>query len=352
MQTPRTTFLRTLAAGAASVPLLSPDVAAAADPAASPSKMMGKAKFIDVSGIRTRYFDGGKGVPLVMIHGGQWPSTSSCEQFTALFDLLAAHYHVYVFDKLGAGFTDNPKTDADYSMDAVVRHAYGFITAAGITTCILAGHSRGALPAARIAVDHPELVSHLVIFDTNALASDEFKLSERPDPPPVAGVPSRDAIRRADLASPLSVNKAVITDAWVDAEYRIAQLPKLAEADRKFRALRDQWIHDNPEKMRENPMLGNNMGAVVWWMIESKHETLALIRAGKLKAPTAIIWGWNDPFAPYALGLDTMKTISAVNERTEMHFVNHAGHFVFAEQPEAAARHLISFVSANEPFRG
>jgi pimeloyl-ACP methyl ester carboxylesterase len=186
-----------------------------------------------------------------------------------------------------------------------------------------------------------------VIFDTNALASDEIKLSDRPDPPPVAAVTSRDAIRRADLASPLSVNKAVISDAWVDAEYRVAQLPKLAEADQKFRALRDAWIKNNPEKMRTNPELGNNMGAVVWWMIDNKHETLALIRAGKLMMPTILIWGWNDPFAPYTLGLDTMKTIAAANPRTEMHFLNHAGHFVFAEQPEPAARLIVSFVSAN-----
>ena len=308
--------------------------------------MMGTAKFIDVDGIRTRYFDAGDGEAMVLIHGGQWPATSSADGWAAIFDRLAARFHVYAFDKLGMGFTDNPKTDADYSMDAVIRHAEGFIRAIGLDRAIIVGHSRGALPAARIAVDRPELVSHLVILDTNALASDDIKISDRSDPRPMTAVPTREDIRQADLKSYLSYRKDFITDAYVDAEYRIAQLPKLREADQKFRELRDKWIRDNPDKMKANPVLGNNMGAVVWWMIDAKHETLDLISAGRLKAPTVIIWGWNDMFAPITLGLDTMKTISKVVERCELQMVNQAGHYVFAEQPEAVTRLIEGFVAA------
>lgn len=93
-------------------------------------------------------------------------------------------------------------------------------------------------------------------------------------------------------------------------------------------------------------MLGNNMGSVVWWMIDCKHETLNRIRAGKLKAPTVLVWGWNDPFAPYSLGLSTMDTISKVVDRTELHMVNHASHFVFCDQPVEVTRLITSFISA------
>jgi 2-hydroxy-6-oxo-6-(2'-carboxyphenyl)-hexa-2,4-dienoate hydrolase len=345
METPRRNFLQALA-GAAALPLwpgaLAP--AAAAAPALRDSRLMGEAKFIDVDGIRTRYFDAGSGEPLVLIHGGQWPATSSAGGWAPIFDHLAARFHVYAFDKLGMGYTDNPKTDADYSMAAVVRHAHGFIKSAGITRAVVLGHSRGALPAARIAIDDPGLVSHLVILDTNALASDEIKIPDRPDPPPVDKLPTREEIRQADLASRLSVQKDFITDAYVEGEYEISRLPKLQEADKKFRALRDQWIREHPEEMKANPMLGNNMGAVVWWMIKEKHETLDLIRAGRLKAPTVIIWGWNDTFAPYALGLDTMNTIAKVNARTEMHFVNQCGHFIASEHPEQVTKLIEDFV--------
>lgn len=307
---------------------------------------MGTPKFVDVDGIRTRYFDAGRGPTLVLIHGGQWPATASADGFAAIFDRLAASYHVYAFDKLGMGYTDLPKTSADYSMDGIIRHAYGFIRAAGITRAIVAGHSRGALPAARIAADHPELVSHLIIFDTNALASDDVTLPERPDPPPATQPPTREQIRAADLASTLSYNKAIVTDASVDAEFRIAQLPKTPEAGRQFRAAKEQFIRDNPERVRANPSLVNDSGERVWWMIDTKHSTLDLIRAGHLKMPTCIIWGWNDTFAPYRFGLSAMDIISKANDNAEMHFVNHAGHFVFAEQPETVTRLIEGFMRA------
>jgi len=347
MKPQRREFLATAAAGALALPLFARTAAAAAGPATSyDSRLMGAPKFVDVDGIRTRYFDAGRGPVMVLIHGGQWPATTSAEGFAAIFDRLAASYHVYAFDKLGMGYTDLPKTLADYSMDGIIRHAYAFIRAVGITRAIVAGHSRGALPAARIAVDHPELVSHLIIFDTNALAADDITLPERPDPPPPPQTPTREQIRAADLASPLSHNKAFITDAYVEGEYRIALLPKTQEAARQFRAAKEEWIRNHPDRMRANPSLANDQGALVWWMVDAKHATLDSIAAGHLKLPTVIIWGWNDPFAPYRFGLGAMSIISQANDATEMHFVNDSGHFVFAEQPQTVTRLIDSFIRA------
>ena len=347
MKTPRSTFL--LAAGAGlTAPLLAQATAGAADtpPISYDSRLMGAPKFVDVDGIRTRYFDAGRGPVMVLIHGGQWPATASADGFAAIFDRLAASYHVYAFDKLGMGFTDAPKSAAGYSMDAIIQHAYGFIRTLGITRAIVAGHSRGALPAVRIAVDHPELVTHLIVFDTNALAPDDVTLVARPDAPAETQVPTREQIRAADLASILPYNKAFITDAYVDAEYRIATLPKTQQVAAGFRAAKEQWVREHPDRLQANPALTNDTGAAVWWLVDAKHATIDLIHAGHLKMPVCIIWGWNDKFAPYRFGLSAMDIISETNERTEMHFVNHAGHFVFAEQPVEVTRLINSFIRA------
>jgi 2-hydroxy-6-oxonona-2,4-dienedioate hydrolase len=347
VETRRREFLTMTAAGAFAMPLLAGRAFAAAAPATSyDSRLMGQPKFVDVEGIRTRYFDAGRGPALVLIHGGQWPATASADGFAAIFDHLAATYHVYAFDKLGMGYTDLPKALAEYSMDGIIRHAYGFIRAAGITRAIVAGHSRGALPAARLAVDHPELVSHLIIFDTNALATDDVTLPERPDPPLETQPPTREQIRAADLASVLSYSKASVTAASVDAEYRIAQLPKTEEAGRQFRAAKEQWVRDHPDRVKADPGVVNDAGALAWWMIDTKHATLELIRAGQLQMPTAIIWGWNDPFAPIRFGLSAMETIGKANGNTEMHFVNHASHFVFSDQPVEVTRLITTFMRA------
>ena len=132
MESARRDFLKQMALAGAAVPLLKTAAAAAETPQPGTIKAMGPEKFIDVGGIRTRYYEGGTGTPLVMIHGGQWPATSSADSWAPIFGKLTQRFHVYAFDKLGMGFTDNPKTDADWSIDGIIRHAYGFIKAVGV----------------------------------------------------------------------------------------------------------------------------------------------------------------------------------------------------------------------------
>jgi 2-hydroxy-6-oxonona-2,4-dienedioate hydrolase len=346
MKTPRRVFVKQLATGLGAAFVLRGAVQAQERPRPSrDSKLMGEAKFVEVEGVWTRYFEGGHGDALVLVHGGQWPAAASADDWRPIFDHLATHFRVYAFDKLGMGFTDNPKRDTDYSMDAIIQHAYGFIQAVGIQHTVLVGHSRGALPVARIAVDHPDLVSHLVILDSNTLAPDDPNTPDRIDPSPDQKPPTRAEIRRAQMASRQSVQKDFLTDTYIEAEYRIGQLAKIHEVGRKFRELRDQWVRDNPEKMKENPKLGSNMGATTWWMVKAKNETLALIRAGRLKAPTIIIWGFDDPTAPYALGVNLMETISKVVDRAELHVINRSGHFIAAEHPEEVTRLIVGFVN-------
>lgn len=342
MDTPRRTFLQ-LAAGAATVPLFAASTASAAA-ASRDSRLMGQAKFIDVNGIRTRYFDGGSGEPLVLVHGGQWPATSSADTWAPIFDHLAAKFHVYAVDKLGMGFTDNPKTEADFSMDAITDHIHGFIRAVGIRRAVLVGHSRGALPVARIAVDHPGLVSHLVILDSNTLAPPDPNTPERIDPEANREPPSREELKRARFASNQSVVKDYLTDSYLEAEYRIAHLPKIKEVHARFNAARDKWVAANPELVKQNPLWTRNMGATTWWMYKAKFETLDRIDKGMLKAPTLIVWGFNDPTAPYKLGVDLMEQVSKVVDRTELHIINRSGHLVYAEHPEKVAGLISSFV--------
>jgi 2-hydroxy-6-oxonona-2,4-dienedioate hydrolase len=81
-------------------------------------------------------------------------------------------------------------------------------------------------------------------------------------------------------------------------------------------------------------------------MREKKYETLKLIRAGGLKAPTLIIWGLNDQSSPMKLGIDLLQVIGSVVDRTEFHVFNHAGHYVFREHAREVNKLIISFVNS------
>lgn len=289
---------------------------------------MDNPKFVTVDGIKTRYFEAGKGDNLVLISGGRFGTFYNAYHWSLNFDELSRHFRVYAFDKLGMGFTDNPKGDGEYTMAAMIEHAHGFLRALGITRATLAGHSRGALPAARIAVDDPELAQALIIFDGNTLPPED------PNEPKdfyakleigAPATPDREFVCREPIANSFSKNH--ITEDFIQEMLEIGKLPKLLEA-------RDKMEH------RLNAQFLSDVG-------KKKRETLDMIRAGRLKAPTLIIWGVNDESSPMRVGLDLLHLISSVVDRTQFHAFNHAGHYVFREHAREVNELIINFVKSH-----
>ena len=284
-------------------------------------------KFVTLGGVRTRYFEAGTGEDLVLIHGGKFGTFYSAYHWSLNFDELSEHFHVYAFDKLGMGDTDNPKSDADYTMAAVIEHARAFVQTFGIKNATLAGHSRGALPAARIAVDHPELVKALIIFDSSTLPAedpslrDDFYTNLEVGAPPV---PDREFILREPVANSYSTDH--ITDDFIEEMLRIGRLSRTLEARKKMEHFLDALFLPS--------------------MREKKYETLELIKAARLKAPTLIIWGLNDPSSPIKLGIDLLYVIGSVAARTEFHAFNHAGHYVFREHARQVNQLIVNFVKS------
>ncbi|MDA2932891.1 alpha/beta hydrolase [Acidobacteria bacterium AH-259-D05] len=312
----------------------------------SSGAMMGNAKFVDVDGIRTRYFEGGSGEAAVLVHGGSYGSTGSADTWRLNFDGLAEHFHVYAFDRLGMGYTDNPRRD-DYTMRAAVQHAYRFLQKMGIQKANLIGQSRGALPVARLAVDHPEMVKNLIIFDSNTLAPDDpstpvdfYERLEASQP----ATPTKESLRRSMETNPNSYTKDHITDEYVEAVLKITLLPKLKEAKEKMQLLRSRFVERNPEKVKQDPSIAIIRSPSPWWLRDLKYETHDLIKAGRLKAPTLIIWGFNDPSAPVILGMHLLNLIAPVVPRTQFHVFNRAAHGVYYEHPREVNRLVVDFI--------
>ena len=298
MKLPRRDFLGCSVSGISALALLLSTTSCSG--AAIEAQSMGEAKFVDVDGIRTRYFEGGSGEAMLLVHGGHFGSESSAVGWMPVFPNLAAHFHMYAIDKLGMGLTENPADDEGYLMQATVQHLYRFLETTGIDQVHLVGHSRGALPVASIAVNHPRLVKTLTIFDSNTLAPVDPPLSSpnvsRPGPPP-----TKESIREQLLSSETTFHEDFITDEYVEAELEVALSPKIREAEERMEVLRKRFIENNPEKMEARPALANNSGTG-WWLYETKDETLDMLRAGRLQIPTHVIWEFNDPSATYPDG--------------------------------------------------
>ena len=86
-----------------------------------------RAQFVDVNGIRTRYYEMGEGEAMVLVHGEGWSGHSSANVWSKDIPLFAERFHVLAPDKLGSGMTENPKDDNDLNIQGEVDHIYDFI---------------------------------------------------------------------------------------------------------------------------------------------------------------------------------------------------------------------------------
>jgi 2-hydroxy-6-oxonona-2,4-dienedioate hydrolase len=317
----RRSFLQTSMAAATALPVRT---------SAQSTPLRVAEKYVDVNGIRTRYLEAGTGEPIVLVHGGNIGTVSySANMWDLNMAGLSQHMHVYALDKLGSGYTDNPQSDGEYTMEALTRHVVDFLNALGITKASLVGHSRGALPVAHIALEHPEMVQGLIILDSSTLAPDDPEIDYDPrafyarlasNAPPA---PTAEFVRREPDAN--SFFQSHITDDYVERILEMARLPKMLEAQEKMKRLGAEFDAD---------------------IARMKAETLDRIRSGGLEAPTLILWGYNDPSAPLNLGLKLMDVIAAAQPQTQMYIVNQAGHYLCRDQVDTFNRAVISFVKS------
>ena len=138
-----------------------------------------RAQFMDVNGIRTRYYEMGEGEPMVLVHGEGWSGHSSANVWSKNIPLFAKRFHVFAPDKLGSGMTENPKDDNELNIQGEVDHIYDFIRVMKLGTVHLVGQSRGGGCVFFLALQHPEVVRDLVIVDSNTAAPEGAATRER-----------------------------------------------------------------------------------------------------------------------------------------------------------------------------
>ncbi len=283
------------------------------------------AKFVDVSGIRTRYFEAGNGDPLLLINGGQFGFYSCALDWGGNFDTLAKDFHVYAIDKIGQGHTDNPKEDADYVMGTTVWHVREFMEHLGIQSAHLAGHSRGGYTICRLALEYPELVKCLIIVDSGTLMDKSRSWYNEVAAKSREFQDKKEAIKYTIAAN--SYGTEHIAEEWLQDLLEIGNLPKFQEAMEKWPSLESRFISDHGERLVE------------------MHEW---IRGGRLKSPTLLIWGFNDPSSTLQdIGIPLMNLIFENVPAAQMHILNKAGHYCYREQPESFVAAVRGFIGSN-----
>ncbi len=117
--------------------------------------------WLDVGPGRLHYVDEGEGRPLVMVHGT--PTWSFL--YRRLVRTLRERYRCIAPDNLGFGLSDKP-AGASYRPEDQARRLARLIEALGLKEITLFVHDYGGPIGLAYALDHPDNVRSLVLFNT------------------------------------------------------------------------------------------------------------------------------------------------------------------------------------------
>jgi 2-hydroxy-6-oxonona-2,4-dienedioate hydrolase len=286
------------------------------------------AKFVDVDGINTRYYDYGQGDTIVLAGVG----TSGANLWSRNIRALATKFRVLAVDELGDGMTDAPKTDKDFGIAGQVEHLYQFILVMKLDKAHLVGVSNGGHDMFALTVEHPDIVKTLTWISGGA----EF---------------------RTDM----TMMRARVANCGADTlslEYEKCRMVARAPAPGTFPPdyeKASEWMRNLPKSvaMRQRLAAMRASGADGTAAERTyRDRILEKARSGAVQVPVLIYKGKQDVFdwtaeAPTAYlrgAMNILDLVGAKNPRVKMVVINDAGHFVFREQPAQFNADLTQFI--------
>jgi len=104
------------------------------------------------------YSETGNGEPLIILHG----LFGSSKNWLSLARVFSRHFRVFAPDLRNHGQSFH-HDKMNYSV--MVEDVYRLLAHLGIDSCSVIGHSMGGKTAMLLALDHPQLVSRLIVAD-------------------------------------------------------------------------------------------------------------------------------------------------------------------------------------------
>ncbi|MGO9832479.1 MAG: alpha/beta fold hydrolase [Myxococcaceae bacterium] len=257
-----------------------------------------------VEGLATHYLEGGRGLPVVLVHG----LGSQSLDFTPLLPSLArAGFHVYALDLPGFGRTAKPG-DRTYSIQEQAAFLASFLRVLGLEHVALVGISMGGWVAALVALEQPERVQRLVLMDSAGFA---FR-------------PSFDSA----LLTPR-------TPADVDALMKLVMphpepAPVFVKEDVIRYFSQQRWVI-------ERALLAMQTGT-----------DFLDQRLSSLKVPLLLVWGKEDALTPLALGEAMHRAVPD----SVLEVYEGCGHVAALTCQSLVGPRLVQFLSGNGPAAG
>ncbi len=117
-----------------------------------------------LNGVNLYYEVNGTGPSVILCHG----YTGSHQSWMSQVCALSPKYQTIAIDHRGHGGSDAPSSAGDYSVPILADDVRALLGHLGITKCCLVGHSLGGFMAIQLVLDHPDIISSLVLVDTSS----------------------------------------------------------------------------------------------------------------------------------------------------------------------------------------
>ncbi|HXC62034.1 MAG TPA: alpha/beta hydrolase [Nitrospiria bacterium] len=255
-----------------------------------------------IGGRRLFYRTGGKGKPVVLIHG----IGASSQIWARNLGSLARNYQVYALDLIGFGQSE--KARPAYAVEDHVNCLLNFMNHLQIEKASLIGHSMGGLIALDFRLTHPGMVEKIILVDSIALPNSKPSFTERLLCLPVLGelfmIFRSKLILRKFVSKEFYYRPELVTDEMRDP---------LMQADRAAVLKLTRTI---PSTNRREAMKG-------------------------IKAPTLILWGDQDRAIPRAHALLLQQLIP----KSQYRILKETGHHPQIEASEEFNQEVARFLA-------
>lgn len=262
-----------------------------------------RGKYVKVGPHRVHYFVGGRGKPLLLIHG----LGSRSEDWTPQIPFYAKNgYRVYAIDLLGCGRTDRP--DIAYTMQQQAELVHGFLDALSLKQSDVAGWSMGGWVALELALEDPERIRRLVLMNSAGIS---FHTTLTPD-----------------LFEPRTV-------------YELKRMEEILTS--QPRSLPGFFQQDILRVMRRNfPVIRRALESMI------RDQDALEGRLAQLDLPVLIVWGKDDALIPSSTGSRMHRLIS----QSVLQLYDGCGHLAPAMCADRIVPKVLEFLDSDPPMAG
>lgn len=283
--------------------------------------------FVTVGSLKLHHTYGGKGSPVLFIHG--LGSSGYIEWRFTLPEFVKSH-RVFAPDLPGYGRSDKPRT-ARYGIPYFGRVIDRYMESRGLREAVVVGTSMGGRIALELALHYPDRVGKLILVNSLGLGRPRIQPYYPLMMLPRVGETLLHGMRHSLRLVPSPVLRRVAAR-FVGA------------AGDLDKTMSDEYL----DHMREM-YAAEGYSAAYLATVRSMSRPQAFFRTldvssrlDKIKAPLLLVWGANDPLFP----LEHATRAHAAVAGSRLAVITGAGHTPQAERPEEFNEHLARFLES------